>query len=175
MTPLAPLSGPWRFASTSEFQGRKKPTHLRVTASLFPRCGHPARIGRHAGAARGGKGDLPYRVHTMGTVNATTLPSQHANQFLTQHIVCQAAFSTTYAHNSRSGKTCPFSLRKGYQLIPQNWFYKQTQPVGRLMRRAARATTYGKSGLTDNNILLYEPHYRLVVHGVGITLNPIFF
>jgi hypothetical protein len=67
----------------------------------------------------------------METVNAATLPRQRTNIFLTQHVVCQAAFSTTYAHKSRSGKTSPFSLNGYSKRSRTGWFYKQTQRVGR--------------------------------------------
>jgi hypothetical protein len=68
----------------------------------------------------------------METVNAATLPRQRTNTFLTQHIVCQAAFSTTYAHNGKSGKTSLFSLNSYTKRSRTGWFTKQTQRVGRL-------------------------------------------
>ncbi|MDX2453593.1 hypothetical protein [Desulfosarcina sp.] len=67
----------------------------------------------------------------METVNAATLPRQRTNTFLTQHIVCQAAFSTTYTYSRRSGKTSPFSLNGYTKRSRTGWFYKQTQRVGR--------------------------------------------
>jgi hypothetical protein len=117
---------------TPNAAGKRNPEHLQVTASLFLWCGNPARIGRNTSTARGGKGDLTYRVNTMETVNAATLPHQHENQFLIQHIVCQAAFNTTYTHNSHSGKTYAFSLKSDANKFPTYWFYMQTQRVGRL-------------------------------------------
>jgi hypothetical protein len=67
----------------------------------------------------------------MGTVNAATLPRQRTNTFLTQHIVCQAAFNTTYDHNSHSGKTGAVWLNNGTDISCSGWLYKQTQRVDR--------------------------------------------
>jgi hypothetical protein len=123
MVPLATLRVQGGSHPTPNSSGKRNPKHLQVTASLFLWRGNPARIGRNAGTTRRGKGDLPYRVNTMETVNAAALPHQHANQFLIQHIVCQAAFSTTYDHNSRSGKTSAFSLESDTNRSPTDWFY----------------------------------------------------
>lgn len=108
----------------------------------------------------------------MEPVNAATLSPRRINSPFSYYILYVKLLLTQHMRTMKApGKPWRLRFQTGKYGPPSAVFSANTGSW-KLLYGATGATTYGKSSLTDNNILLYTPCRCLNIHRAGNTPYP---